>query len=44
MIPKMIPMTPMMMVQIMYHAGDIRPEFANKYLPINEPTYEKLSP
>lgn len=24
-----------------YHAGDIRPEFANKYLPINEPTYEK---
>ncbi|MPX35023.1 lactoferrin-binding protein, partial [Moraxella catarrhalis] len=21
-----------------YHAGDIRPEFANKYLPINEPT------
>lgn len=24
-----------------YHAGDIRPEFANKHLPINEPTYEK---
>lgn len=24
-----------------YRAGDIRPEFANKYLPINEPTYEK---
>lgn len=24
-----------------YQKGDIRPEFANKYLPINEPTYEK---
>lgn len=24
-----------------YHAGDIRPEFENKYLPINEPTHEK---
>lgn len=24
-----------------YHAGEIRPEFANKHLPINEPTYEK---
>lgn len=24
-----------------YRAGEIRPEFANKYLPINEPTYEK---
>lgn len=24
-----------------YHAGDIRPEFANKHLPINEPTHEK---
>lgn len=24
-----------------YQAGDIRPEFANKHLPINEPTYEK---
>ena len=27
-----------------YHAGDIRPEFENKYLPINEPTHEKPSP
>lgn len=24
-----------------YQKGDIRPEFANKHLPINEPTYEK---
>lgn len=24
-----------------YHAGNIRPEFENKYLPINEPTHEK---
>lgn len=24
-----------------YQAGNIRPEFENKYLPINEPTYEK---
>lgn len=24
-----------------YQEGDIRPEFANKHLPINEPTYEK---
>ncbi|MGK8253449.1 transferrin-binding protein-like solute binding protein [Moraxella lacunata] len=24
-----------------YQKGEIRPEFANKYLPINEPTYEK---
>lgn len=28
-------------VDNVYRAGEIRPEFANKYLPINEPTYEK---
>ncbi|OAV24760.1 transferrin-binding protein-like solute binding protein [Moraxella catarrhalis] len=28
-------------VENVYQKGDIRPEFANKYLPINEPTYEK---
>lgn len=28
-------------VDNVYRAGEIRPEFANKHLPINEPTYEK---
>lgn len=28
-------------VENVYRAGEIRPEFADKYLPINEPTYEK---
>lgn len=28
-------------VENVYQKGDIRPEFANKHLPINEPTYEK---
>lgn len=28
-------------VDNVYRAGEIRPEFADKYLPINEPTYEK---
>lgn len=28
-------------VENVYQKGEIRPEFANKHLPINEPTYEK---
>lgn len=28
-------------VENVYQKGEIRPEFADKYLPINEPTYEK---